>query len=217
VWGWTIQELEARGHRGVAPRLPLDDPDAGPSAHADAVVAAVRRRRAPLVIVGQSLGAFAASIVAGRIDAAELVLVAPMIPAPGETAGEWWAAVEHEQAIAPLIARLGPMRTWGRDELAEVFLHDVPAEIASAAEQFNGSPGPGMFREPWPLSAWPDVPTRVLAPREDRLFPLAFQRRVTRERLGIGVEELPGGHLPMLARPGHLADRLVAGSRATLA
>ena len=212
AWRWTIAELEARGHYGVAPRLPLDDPDAGPSAHADAVIEAVRRL-GPLVVVGQSLGAFAASLVAARLEVAELVLVAPMIPVPGETAGEWWAAVKHEEAIAPLIRRLGGMSTWGPAELAEVFLHDVPPDIASAAEQFVGAPGPGMFREPWPLSAWPEVPTRVLAPREDRLFPLAFQRRVARERLGLPVEELPGGHVPMLARPGELADRLAGGDR----
>jgi len=212
VWRWTIEELEARGHRGVAPRLPLDDPDAGPSAHADAVVAAVRQLRGPLVVVGQSLGAFAASLVAARLEVAELVLVAPMIPVPGETAGDWWAAVEHDEAIAPLIRRLGDMGTWGPEELADVFLHDVPAGVASAAEQFNGTPGPGMFREPWPLTAWPEVPTRVLAPRDDRLFPLAFQRRVARERLGLAVEEMPGGHLPMLAQPGELAERLAAVS-----
>jgi pimeloyl-ACP methyl ester carboxylesterase len=214
VWRWTIDELEARGHQGVAPRLPLDDPDAGPSAHADAVVEAVGQVNEPLVLVGQSLGAFAASLVAARIAVAELVLVAPMIPAPGETAGDWWRAVNHDEAIAPLIRRLGPMSSWGPAEMTEVFLHDVPAEIVQAAEQFNGIPGPGMFREPWPLRAWPDVPTRVLAPREDRLFPLAFQRRVTRERLGLPVEELPGGHVPMLARPGELADRLTRGPRA---
>jgi pimeloyl-ACP methyl ester carboxylesterase len=208
VWQWTIAELEARGHQGLAPRLPLDDPDAGPTAHADAVIEAARQLRGPPVVVGQSLGAFAASLAAARIEVAELVLVAPMIPAPGETAGDWWAGVEHDKAIAPLIQRLGSMDTWGPGELAEVFLHDVPADIASAAERFNGIPGPGMFREPWPLSAWPEVPTRVLAPREDRLFPLEFQRRVVRERLGLPVEEMPGGHLPMLARPGELADRL---------
>lgn len=64
-----------------------------------------------------------------------------------------------------------------------------------------------MFREPWPLSSWPQIPTRILAPREDRLFPLTFQRRA-RERLDLPVEEMSGGHLPMLARPGELADRL---------
>jgi pimeloyl-ACP methyl ester carboxylesterase len=210
VWRWTIEELEARGHRGVAPRLPLDDPDAGPSAHANAVVQAVRDIRAPLVVVGQSLGAFAASLVAARIEVAGLILLAPMIPSPGETAGDWWTAVKHADAIAPLIRRLGPVDAWGPEELSEVFLHDVPAETASAAEQFIGTPGPGMFREPWPLRAWPEVPTRVLAPREDRLFPLAFQRRIALERLGLPAEEMPGGHLPMLARPGELADRLKA-------
>ena len=52
----------------------------------------------------------------------------------------------------------------------------------------------------------------MLAPREDRLFPLAFQRRIARERLGLPVEEMPGGHVPMLARPGELADRLTASA-----
>jgi hypothetical protein len=33
---------------------------------------------------------------------------------------------------------------------------------------------------------------------------------VVRERLGLPVEEIPGGHVPMLARPGELADRLAA-------
>jgi pimeloyl-ACP methyl ester carboxylesterase len=210
IWRSTIEELQARGHRGVAPRLPLDDPDAGPSAQAHAVVEAVRSLDGPLVVVGQSLGAFAASLVAARIEVTELVLVAPMIPASAETAGDWWSAVKHDEAIAPLIQRLGRMSVWGPEELAEVFLHDVPADIASAAERFVGAPGPGMFSEPWPLSAWPEVPTRVLAPREDRLFPLAFQRRVARERLGLPVEEMSGGHVPMLARPGELADRLAA-------
>ena len=66
-----------------------------------------------------------------------------------------------------------------------------------------------MFAEPWPLDGWPEVPTRVLAPRDDRLFPLDFQRRIARERLGLEVDEMDGGHLPMLSRPGQLAARLV--------
>jgi pimeloyl-ACP methyl ester carboxylesterase len=69
-----------------------------------------------------------------------------------------------------------------------------------------------MFGEPWPLPAWPDVPTRVLAPRDDRLFPLEFQRRVTRERLGLEVQELPGGHVPFLSRPGELAALLASAA-----
>lgn len=51
--------------------------------------------------------------------------------------------------------------------------------------------------------------------RDDRLFPLDFQRRVVTDRLGIEVEEVPGGHLVALSQPATLADRLdamVAGS-----
>jgi pimeloyl-ACP methyl ester carboxylesterase len=65
------------------------------------------------------------------------------------------------------------------------------------------------FGEPWPLPAWPDVPTRVLSSLDDRLFPVEFQIRVARERLGITPETLPGGHLVALSRPQELAAQLL--------
>ena len=64
------------------------------------------------------------------------------------------------------------------------------------------------FEDPWPLSHWPDVPTRVVAGRDDRFFPIEFQRRVAEERLGLPVDEVPGGHLVALSRPSELADLL---------
>src|SRR5918911_500300 len=66
------------------------------------------------------------------------------------------------------------------------------------------------FEDPWPLAGWPDVPTKVLASTSDRFFPVAFQRRLARERLGLVPDELPGGHLVALSRPAELADRLVS-------
>jgi pimeloyl-ACP methyl ester carboxylesterase len=162
-----------------------------------------------LAVVAQSLGAFAGPLVATRVPVAHLILVAPMIPAPGETAGEWWENTGHAAAIADLIERHGPMNAWGTEAFAEVFLHDVDPQVARQNERFNRAPDAGMFSEPWPLAAWPDVRTRVLAPRDDRLFPLSFQARVARERLSLAVDQMPGGHLPMLSRPGELAKRLV--------
>jgi pimeloyl-ACP methyl ester carboxylesterase len=64
--------------------------------------------------------------------------------------------------------------------------------------------------EPSPLKAWPDVPTRVLLCRNDRLFPAHFLRRVARERLAITPDEIDGGHTPALSRPKELADYLEA-------
>lgn len=208
VYGPTIEALRELGHEGIAPALPLKDPQAGPSEHAATVLAALPEGERP-VVVAQSLGAFSGAIVAARAPASLLVLLAPMIPRPGETAGEWWGNTGHEEAVAELLARLGPMGSWAAEAIAEVFLHDVDPEVARASERYSGAPGPGMFAEPWPLEEWPDVPTRVLVPREDRLFPLEFQRRVARERLGLEVDEIDGGHLPMLSRPEELARRLV--------
>ena len=66
-----------------------------------------------------------------------------------------------------------------------------------------------MFTEPWPLDAWPDGADPSPDSQDDRLFPLDFQRRVARERLSLEIDEMDGGHLPMLSRPAELARRLV--------
>lgn len=190
VYGATIEALDALGH-DIAPPLPLDDQGATPSDHAAAVGKAVPRGRE--VVVAQSLGAGTGPLVATSVPVAQLVLLAPMIPTPGETAGEWWENTGHAEAIADVLERHGPMSTWGPDAFSEVFLHDVDPEVAQENERFNRAPGAGMFSEPWPLDGWPAVPTRVLVPRDDRLFPLAFQRRVARDRLALEIDRMPGG------------------------
>ena len=99
VYDATIDELRTLGHDGLAPPLPLEDPEAHPTDHA-AAVAAATPERGDIVVVAQSLGAFAGPLAAEQVGAALLVLLAPMIPAPGETAGEWWQNTRHGQAVA---------------------------------------------------------------------------------------------------------------------
>ena len=69
----------------VAPDLPCDDPAAGLDEYADSVVDAIDAiaYQRPLVIVAQSYGGFTAPLVADRMRADVIVLVAGMIPAPG--------------------------------------------------------------------------------------------------------------------------------------
>lgn len=209
VYGPTIEALRELGHDGLAPPLPLGDAEATPSDHAAAVIAAAPEGE-ELIVVGQSLGAFAAPIAAERLGAAGLILLAPMIPRPGETAGEWWEHTRHAEAIADLLERFGPMSEWSEEAFEYVFYADVDPSVLVANEGFDGAPGAGLFTEPWPLTTWPSVRTAVIAPVDDRLFPLPFQRRVCAERLEVEVEEMPGGHLPMLSRPAELARRLAA-------
>jgi pimeloyl-ACP methyl ester carboxylesterase len=58
------------------------------------------------------------------------------------------------------------------------------------------------------LEQRPNVPTRVLAGRHDRLFPLEFMRRLALERLNIVADVIDTGHLPALSRPDELVRRL---------
>jgi hypothetical protein len=82
--------------------------------------------------------------------------------------------------------------------------------VAAASADHVGPQSGTPFEKPWPLASWPEVPTRFLLCRDDRFFPADFQRRVVMERLGIVPDEMPGGHLPALAHPDELVDRLEA-------
>jgi pimeloyl-ACP methyl ester carboxylesterase len=210
AWYWhrLVAELERRGRAAVAVDLPAGDDAAGLDSYVDAVVDAVAAVVDRPVVVGQSMGGLVAPIVCTRLPARLLVLVNAMVPRPGETGAQWWAATGQEAARAELAAREG--RSAAFDPLVD-FLHDVPAEVVAETLR-RGEPAQSgrPFADPWPLDRWPDVPTRVVVGRDDRFFPPGFQRRVARERLGCDVDVIPGGHCNALSRPRELADRLEA-------
>jgi pimeloyl-ACP methyl ester carboxylesterase len=215
AWYWhrVTPLLVQRGHRAIAVQLPADDGDAGLEAYAAAAVAALPDRSGPgpggpLVVVGQSMGGFTAPLVCARTPVDLLVLLNAMTPRPGESGGEWWAATGQQQAAVEFAAQQGRPATF--DPVRD-FFHDVPDDVTAAA-MAAGEPvqSDTPFLEPWPLTAWPTVPTRFIAARDDRLFPLEFQRRVVHERLGIDVDEVPGGHLVALSHPDAVAARLLS-------
>ena len=208
AWFWhrLVAELSRRGHAAVPVDLPAGDDTAGWAEYADAVVAAAAGAR-DVVLVAQSMGGFTGPLVCDRLPVRLLVLLNAMIPAPGETGGAWWENTGQHKAYAELAAAQG--RVLGDEFDAEaVFFHDVPDDVTATAMSREPEQSDTPFTQPWPGDRWPDVPTRVIAARDDRLFPLEFQRRVARERLGLPVDEIPGGHLAALSRPRELADRL---------
>ena len=193
-WDWHLvaSELRDRGHVAVAVDLPIEDGTAGWAEYADTVVRAVGNRR-DVVVVGHSLGGFTAPLVCARASVDLLVLVAAMIPSPGELFSDWWNNTGYEGS--------------GQDD---VFYHDVPPALAAEAMRRERDEAAKALQQPWPLQSWPDTPTRYLLCRDDRMFPAAWARRHARDRLGIDADEIDGGHYITLARPRQLADRLVA-------
>jgi pimeloyl-ACP methyl ester carboxylesterase len=210
-WEWhrLVPELAARGHEALPIRLPADDDSAGWTEYADAVVDALGDRR-DVILVAESMGAFTAPIVSARRPVELLVLLNAMIPVSGETFNTWWSNTASGSARREYHASIGLEPTEADDD-AVIYYHDVPAELRAEAQARTWQ-GQSMtpLDEPWPLSAWPDVPTRVLAGRHDRMFPLEFQRRIARERLALDVDEIDGGHMVAMSKPAELTDRLEA-------
>jgi pimeloyl-ACP methyl ester carboxylesterase len=208
-WYWhrVVPMLRARGHDVVAPDLPCDDDSAGLADYADVVVDAIGDRT-DLILVAQSMAGFTAPMVCERLPVRLLVMVAAMVPAPGESPGDWWANTGHARARRELDEREGRPPDADFDPMV-TFLHDLPPDVLAEAMRRGGRDQSGTpFEKPWPLHTWPDVPTRFLLCRDDRFFPAEFQRRVVRERLGITPDEMDSGHLPALAHPDELVERL---------
>jgi pimeloyl-ACP methyl ester carboxylesterase len=203
AWYWhlLVDELRARGAEAIAVDLPAADDDAGLPEYADAVVDAIGDR-APVVVVAQSLGGLSAPLVCDRVDVELLVFLNAMIPVPGESFGDWWANTGQAQARAEAGGKED-------DDLFEVFFHDVPESVRKEAIEL-GEPAQSnaIATKPAVTTPLPKIPIRVLAGRDDRFFPVAFQRRIAEERLGITPDEMPGGHLLALSQPKELADRL---------
>jgi pimeloyl-ACP methyl ester carboxylesterase len=207
-WYWHLvaADLRAHGHDVVAPDLPADDDALYLHDYADTVVEAVGDRT-DLIIAGQSFGGFTAPLVADRLPTRALVLVAGMIPRPGEPPDQWWAATGYRGAVQAQAARDGGLT--GNEDPYICFYHDVPRELAEQAlSRERRHPSRAAMAAPWPLSTWPKVPTKFVLCTQDRFFPPDLLRRLAFERLGIVPAEIAAGHCVALSRPRELARML---------
>jgi pimeloyl-ACP methyl ester carboxylesterase len=211
AWYWqrVTPLIRAAGHDAIAVDLPGDDRNSGLAVYAEIVVRAMAERSG-VILVAQSLAGFTAPLICARAPVRMLVFVNAMIPNPGEAAGAWWDATRAVEAREQAARGRGYAAAF---DVETYFLHDVPQHVLRAAPKPREE-AEAVFGEPCRFARWPDIPIRVLAGRDDRFFPIEFQRRVARERLGKEVEEIPGGHLVALSNPKGLANRLLAYERA---
>ncbi|RYE87520.1 MAG: alpha/beta fold hydrolase [Myxococcales bacterium] len=208
AWYWhrVGPLLSAAGHAAIAVDLPGDDPTAGLERYTDLVVSAAQGRP-DVTLVAQSMSGFLAPMVCARLTVQRLVLVNAMIPTPGERAGQWWGHTGSAEAQREAALRDGYSPEF---DVTTYFLHDVPPDVLARSHDKQRPEAEIAFREPCRFDAWPAVPTHLIAGRDDRFFPVAFQRRVARERLDVPVDVVPGGHLLALVNPQGLTDQLLA-------
>jgi pimeloyl-ACP methyl ester carboxylesterase len=207
-WYWHLveSELRSRGYDAFAVDLPAADETKGLPAYADAVVAEIGDRSA-VTIVAQSLGAFTAPLVWQRVPTRQVVFLNAMIPLPGETPGAWWDNVGWEQARTDAAVLRGYPTEF---DLETYFLHDIPAELKAVMYEHEAPQSDTPFGDVCAFDGWPVIPIHAVAGRDDRFFPLDLQQRITRERLGIEPDVVPGGHLVALSHPKELEALLAS-------
>ncbi len=208
AWEWHLlaPALEGLGHTAVPIELPAGDDSAGLAEYADVVATAIGDRRG-VVLVAQSYGGFTAPLVCERASVNLIVFQNAMIPRPGETFGEWWSNTGQGPAQREYAQQLGLTPADLEDDRV-VYYHDLSNELVEEALQLDAEQSSTPLDQPWPPEDWPEVRTRAISGRDDRMFPAAFQRRVAQDRLGITPDTIAGGHMVALSNPAGLAEQL---------
>jgi pimeloyl-ACP methyl ester carboxylesterase len=215
-WCWErlVAELERHGHDAITVDLPCDDPDAGCTAYAEAVLTWTRGAGDDLVVVGHSLGGLTIPLVAAERPVRKLVFLCSLLPVPG-------LSLVDQLRLEPEIFVPGFDQGVARDELGRSYWRDAddaidalygdcPRQLASWAAARLRPQARAASVEPCSLASWPAVESASLFAADDAAISPAWSRAAARARLGISAIEPPGGHSPFLSRPGELAEALVA-------
>jgi pimeloyl-ACP methyl ester carboxylesterase len=213
-WQQLTSLLEGRGHRVLTVDLPSEDPDAGASEYAEAVIEAFSGAPEALVLVGHSLAGLTIPVVAARRPVSRMVFVCAMLPRPGRAQDDVMRDETDMTVPTPsggsYEAADGSTR-WHPDAAAALFFADCPPALATwAAAQLRGQFWK-ITREVTPLRTWPEVPSSAIIGSHDLVISPAWSRRVTPSILGVPPVELDCGHSPFFSAPELLADA-IAGS-----
>jgi pimeloyl-ACP methyl ester carboxylesterase len=213
AWCWErlTPELEARGHRVVAPDLPSDDAAATFIDYADVVQDALAQMD-DVVLVGHSLAGNTIPIVAARRPVSRIVYLCAVVPIPGRSFNEQ-TSIERDTFIpgyqAGLVADDEGRSRWVDEEVArQTFYADCDERDARAAFARLRPQSTAPYDVPCPIDALPAAPGIYVLCTEDRIVNPDWSRRVATGRLDAELVELPGSHSPFLSRPAALADVL---------
>jgi pimeloyl-ACP methyl ester carboxylesterase len=204
-WELLTPRLERLGHRALTPDLPLHDPAAGYAERARPAIEALASEEPPVVVVGHSLAAGIAPIVADGTNAAVVYLC----PAPtGPFAGVDVEIAPVRRAFSLPPADENGASVWDADVAVETMYARLPRDVARtlAGRLRPGSSAPDRY----PLHGHPDLPARLVLATNDEFFDPEWSRRLSRALLRTEPIEIAAGHFPMIEAPAELA-RLLDG------
>ena len=206
-----MPELAARGHDALAVDLPIQHASATFEDYAAVVVDAAAHLTGDVVVVGHSLGALTAVLVAAHRPTTATVLLCGVTP---NLHGHPWddaPPAELPGALDALECADDGTTHWSDAEAAtRAFYGACTAEDADwAFAHLRPMNVNGLWASPYPLTEWPDTRMVAICCTDDAVVGPEFARVTCKERLGIEALEMPGDHSPFLAAPARLADLLV--------
>lgn len=207
-WDRVVPLLLAAGHTAAVPELPKGLPARAPTELAAVIAAACDAE--PAIVVAHSLSGALLPWVAAQRPCRSLVFVAAVVPEPGRSVRQQFAATPA--MFDPEWIASGPR--WfdpaARDELARRFLfHDCdPATTAWAMTTLATIESSLVVTTPSPtLPGRTDV--AVLVASRDRTLSPAWIARQAAAVLGVEPVAIDAGHCPHMSRPDAVAAFLL--------
>lgn len=214
-WDAVAAQLAQRGHRVVAPDLPVDDDSAGALEWAQAASDAIKGAEdgppsEEVVVVAHSISGLCAPVVATLQPVHQVVFVAGLLPVPGQSFVDHLAV--NPDAITfpePQEQGAGPFGlTW--ESVLAGFYHDCPEVLARRAFDDLRHQSFTVLTERCPIDHWPETRSTYVLMRDDRAVGASWARRNAVGRIGARVIELDGGHSPFFACPAELSAVLLS-------
>jgi pimeloyl-ACP methyl ester carboxylesterase len=216
AWCWELVTplLRHAGHDVVVVDLPTADASATYDTYTDVVCAAIDDCDDDVVVVGHSANGSVVPLVAARRPVRHLVYVCALIPAIGKSMFEQF---ESEDGISDQlwVSGMGEpdahgAKAWVNRKLARALLYaDCDNALADRAIDRLRPQAFLAASVPFSISEFPAVSCTSVICTHDRMVGPDWSVRVSKERLGADIVELPGSHSPFLSRPEALAEVLL--------
>jgi pimeloyl-ACP methyl ester carboxylesterase len=208
--GFTVSAIDLPGHG----RQSTFYHDISLDSYATAVCSAAKAMGSPCVVIGHSFGGITISLAATREPDlfSRMIYLTALIPnshyARGTSLTRDFVNPSRKGAMQLSLARgcIKPQAPL----LTDYFYHDCPDTIARKASDFlcNQPLRPVLGRIRTDSGRFDHIPKHYIECTDDRVMPLAGQRKLQTHLTFESVASIESGHSPFVSMPAELADSI---------
>ncbi|MBS1793130.1 MAG: alpha/beta hydrolase [Acidobacteria bacterium] len=204
-WGKIIPLLQARGLKVVAVQNPL-------TSLADDVAATKRAIDAapgPVILVGHSWGGNVITQAGNNEKVSALVYIAAFALSKGQSVNDLYKEYPKPEWFGSAVLDPGGFLTLPSSAVSSFFAQDLPAAETDIITATQGPAYVRAFDDKVTETAWSSKPSWYVVAADDRMISPDIER-ATAKKIGATVTVLQSSHVPMLSKPGEVADVILA-------